>query len=78
MSCGIPTIYANSDFNDFIPTEISKHLYFENDLSEKIKALLALDESKRNEIGIKLHAIIEKNHSLSTLGDRLFNAITSK
>lgn len=78
MSCGIPTIYANSDFNEFIPTEISKHLYFENDLSEKIKALLALDESKRNEIGIKLHGIIKNNHSLSTLGDRLFNAITSK
>jgi len=78
MSCSIPTIYANSDFNEFIPTEISKHLYFENDLSEKIKALLALGESKRNEIGIKLHEIIEKNHSLSTLGDRLFNAITSK
>lgn len=77
MSCSIPTIYANSDFNEFIPTEISKHLYFENDLSEKIKALLALDESKRNEIGIKLHGIIEKNHSLSSLGDRLFNAITS-
>jgi glycosyltransferase involved in cell wall biosynthesis len=78
MSCGTPTLYANSDFNEFIPTEISKQLYFENDLLGKIKALLTLDESKRNEIGIKLHGIIEKNHSLSTLGDRLFNAITSK
>lgn len=77
MSCGIPTLYANSDFNEFIPQEISKYLFFENDLAQKIDEILKLNDNKRLEIGLKLSEIIKEKHSLKTLGDRLFSAITS-
>ena len=77
MSCAIPTLYANSDFNEFIPEEISKHLFFENNLAQKIERILKFSENKKLEIGLKLTEIIKEQHSLKTLGDRLYSAITS-
>jgi len=73
MACGNLVLIANRS----LLGEISEALFFEEDnpkdLAEKIKGLLARDDSSKAEIAISLRKFVEEKHSLPLLAKKIIN-----
>lgn len=68
MSCGCPVVTSSHAARGVLP-EIC--VATEETMADKAKALLALSQEKREELGKQLRQIVLENHSLSRLVDRM-------
>lgn len=74
MSCGRPTLVANTDFRETLGSHADELLFSPDDPSElarKIAALLAKTPAERGAVGADLRRQVERLHSLPQLAARV-------
>lgn len=71
MASGIPVLVSNSVFRGYIPEECQLMSLEAGSASEKIKHLLSLNDTERNQLGDKLAKYADETHSLRHLVDLL-------
>jgi len=76
MSCGTLILASNENLRDLID---SRFIFADSniqELSEKLGALLDLSDKDKTSLGRELRTVVEKNHSLAMLGERLVEEMT--
>jgi len=74
MACGKPVLTSNEAFKDMLADNAELLLFTPDrpeELAEKIYRLLEMNEEKRAQLGASLRKIVEKDHSVGHLTDRL-------
>jgi glycosyltransferase involved in cell wall biosynthesis len=78
MSCGVPTLVANSDFSATLGDCAGDLLFRPGDAEElagKLLALLARPRAERESIGRYLRSRVKDLHSISALGDKVLHIL---
>jgi len=78
MASECVVVASNEAYRNVFPRDFHELLLFKQDdakdLAEKIRKILALASGDRNVIGKRLRKIVERDHSIFTLGERLRSA----
>jgi glycosyltransferase involved in cell wall biosynthesis len=78
MACGVPVLTSNASFRAILPPE---HLFAERDAADfvaKAKNLLSWDPARRAREGARLRAIVERDHAVAPLMDRLVSEMAPR
>ncbi len=80
MACGRPCLVANDDFRETLGQHSDELLFRGNDdadLAAKLTALLAMEPTARDAIGLYLRSQVERLHSLPRLADRILSELAA-
>lgn len=81
MSCGLPVITSNAAFIDVFGEELAEYWVIPKEdlvtLSNRIVELATADKDERVRLGHRFRQIVELNHSLPALVDRLLHQLES-
>jgi len=75
MSCGTLILASNENLRGLIDNRFIFSDSNVSELSQKLSALLTLSDTEKSSLGMELRAVVEKNHSLAMLGERLVKEI---
>jgi glycosyltransferase involved in cell wall biosynthesis len=75
MACEMVILVSNNTYREILPEELQESLMFKEknseDLADKIKKIFVLDDTEYKSIAVKLRKIVEDNHSLDGLTNKL-------
>lgn len=80
MACECLPIVSNKAYENIFPQDLQSLLIFPQDnseiLAEKIKEVMKMSYRQKLNAGNRLREIVVENHSLNTLGNRLYSIFT--